>query len=418
MFGSKIKKIISVTLITVFMMLPLAGCSEDEVKKIPAAYGSYGADFARELAASYPYRKAYSGQETAAGEMIRLELSSLGYEVEEQPFTNEEGETSRNLIVHVEGKGFMGETEEGSGEYTEIRKSVLIGAHYDSAFGADDMPEEGDYTYDGISDNASGVGCVMTSAKRISEYQDIGFDVTIVFFGAGHDDFAGARAYYASMTPDERESTEVMYCIESIYGGDKVYANAGMNSLDLSQKYQMRRKLYQAYDVAYDSELASTNGFSLLYNESGIVTDLNEDGQNDVYREVSVNRSDYVVFDSANIPIVFFDSGDYFFTSLDETKETKNLNLQEFGGAIRGTLLDSSEVLDSILVTEEQDVLEIRINNIAYVILESMLKGSDFGMTHEEYEYMLANPTEPSESEESGESVSESTSAASSAAEG
>ena len=100
MFGSKIKKIISVTLITVFMMLQLAGCSEDEVKKIPAAYGSYGADFARELAASYPYRKAYSGQETAAGEMIKLELSSLGYEVEEIKKSNDM-QTIRQIRAHV-----------------------------------------------------------------------------------------------------------------------------------------------------------------------------------------------------------------------------------------------------------------------------------------------------------------------------
>ena len=56
-------------------------------------------------------------------------------------------------------------------------------------------------------------------------------------------------------------------------------------------------------------------------------------------------------------------------------------------------------MLDPILVTEEKDILEIRINNIAYVILESMLKGSDFAMTHEEYEYMLANPTESLEEE-------------------
>ncbi|SEV84655.1 alkaline phosphatase isozyme conversion protein [Ruminococcaceae bacterium KH2T8] len=396
MLTDSIKKIVSVALVSVFLLMPLAGCSEETENKIPANYGSYGADFARQLATTYPYRKPFSSQETAAGEMIRLELSNLGYDVVTQPFSTDEG-SSNNYIVTIEGKGFMGETEEGSGEYTDVRRSVVIGAHYDSAYGSDDIPE--DYTYDGISDNASGVGCLMTIAKRISEYENIGFDVTIVFFGAGNADHAGARAYYASLTQEEKESMEVMYCVESIYGGDKVYASAGFNSLELSQKYAMRRKLYQAYDVAYDSELASRNGFSLLYNECGIQTDLDEDGDKDVYREVSLHKSDYVVFDEANIPIVYFDSCDYFFTSIDDMKETKNLHLQEFGGAIRNTFLDSTEVLDPILVTEEKDILEIRINNIAYVILESMLKGSDFAMTHEEYEYMLANPTESLEEE-------------------
>ena len=275
MLTDSIKKIVSVALVSVFLLMPLAGCSEETENKIPANYGSYGADFARQLATTYPYRKPFSSQETAAGEMIRLELSNLGYDVVTQPFSTDEG-SSNNYIVTIEGKGFMGETEEGSGEYTDVRRSVVIGAHYDSAYGSDDIPE--DYTYDGISDNASGVGCLMTIANRISEYENIGFDVTIVFFGAGNADHAGARAYYASLTQEEKESMEVMYCVESIYGGDKVYASAGFNSLELSQKYAMRRKLYQAYDVAYDSELASRNGFSLLYNECGIQTDLDEDG--------------------------------------------------------------------------------------------------------------------------------------------
>ena len=207
-----------------------------------------------------------------------------------------------------------------------------------------------------------------------------------------------------------------MYCIDSIYAGDKVYASSGFNSLVPGQKYQMRRKLYQAYDVVYDSELASRNGFTLLYNESNIVTDVNGDGNADVYREITVNRSDYVVFDEAGIPIVYFDSADYFFPSIEEMKETKNLNLQDFGGALRGTPLDSSEILDPILCTEEKDVLQIRINNIAYTILESMRKGSDFGMTQEQYEEYLREKTEDTDPSAST-SVTSATSAATTAAE-
>ena len=47
MLIDRIKKIVSVALVSVFMLMPLAGCSEEKENKIPAAYGSYGADFAR-----------------------------------------------------------------------------------------------------------------------------------------------------------------------------------------------------------------------------------------------------------------------------------------------------------------------------------------------------------------------------------
>ena len=372
------------------LMLSFASCSSDEdaLPKLPADYGTYGADFARELAAQYPCRKAFSDQEEQAGEMIEQEFRSLGYEVEKQTFSNMYGAYSANYIVRIEGDGFIEMNEDGSG--SEIRKTVVIGAHYDNAYATTDLPS--DCTYDGISDNASGIGVLMTIASRIQEYDKLGFDVILVAFGASSWDYMGARNYYNTLTPEEQASIEVMYCIESIYGGDKVYASSGLNSLDLSRKYAMRRKLYQAYDVAYDSMLASVNSFSLLYNESGIIADLNGDGVDDIFREVSNHPSDYVPFDDAGIPIVFFDSCDYFFNDLDDIKETKNLNLQEYGGKIRGTYLDSTEILDEVLTGEDgTDILEVRINNISYVILESMMKGSDYGMTHDEYDALMAD---------------------------
>ena len=91
---------------------------------------------------------------------------------------------------------------------------------------------------------------------------------------------------------------------------------------------------------------------------------------------------------------------------MDEMKDTKNLNLQDFGGNIKGTPADSTELLDSVIrkddIDEDEDgipdksgdVLQIRINAIAFVILETLNKGSDDGMTPKAYKEYLANPTE------------------------
>ena len=385
--SKEIKRLFALLLCLV-MGLGLISCSKSEAtEQKPADFGSYGADFARKLAKKYPYRKAYTGTETEAGEMIKKEFEDLGYKVQTQNFTSVYGSNSANYIVHIDGSGFV--EPDGKGGLKEFKKTVVIGAHYDSAFSSDEVPEG--YTYDGISDNASGVGCLVTIAKEIKNSGDLGFDIEIVAFGAGSDDFRGAEKYFESLSSEEQSQIEVMYCIDSIYAGDKVYANAGLNSLSTGGKYnyKMRRKLYQAYDVAYNDMLSSKNGFNLYYNESNIKIDLNGDGEEDTYREVSLNKSDYCVFDSHDIPIVFFDSGDYFFDSLDKVKETKNLNLQEFDGKIAGTLLDSSTVLDEVQVKDDKDLLEIRINNVSYCIMGTLTKGSDFGMTHAEYEESL-----------------------------
>ena len=376
------KRLIAFLMSLIMFIIPVASCSDDTDEVIlQADYGSYGADVARELASLYPYRRAYSEQEAQAGEYIRGKFEELGYEVSRQDFDSLYGGTSSNYIVNISGKGFFSVDEYGNPQ--EVRRTIVIGAHYDDSFS--DSQVDPSYGYDGISDNASGIGCLLTIAAQIKNYEDLSFDVILVAFGAGNDNYRGAEAFVNSLTDEVASSIDCMYCIDSIYGGDKVYASAGYNSLLMSQKYQMRRKLYQAYDVVYDSLLYSQYGFSLYYNESGLITDLNGDGFDDIYREVSANKSDYVPFDNMNIPIVYFDSGDYFFDSMEEMKDTKNLNLQEFGGIIRSTPIDSSMVLDEFMVTEESDQLQIRINCIAYVILESMMKGSDYAMTYTEY---------------------------------
>lgn len=380
---NKFIKTIALILTAIIFITPLAACSDGEEETLlQADYGTYGADIAREFASLYPYRAPYSSEEAQAGLYIKSKFEELGYEVSEQNFTNEYGQSSTNYFVSYSGRGFINLDEYGNPE--EVRRTIVIGAHYDDMFSADMVDPS--YGYDGISDNASGIGCLLTIAAQISTYEDLPFDVYLVAFGAGNDNFAGARAFANSLTPEMLSLIDCMYCIDSIYGGDKVYASAGYNSLNMSQKYQMRRKLYQAYDVTYDSLLYTQYEFSLYYNESGVITDLNGDGFDDIYREVSHNKSDYVPFDELNIPIVYFDSADYFFNSMSEMKDSKNLNLQEYEGMIRNTPLDSSLILDPFKIDEDRDILQIRINCIAYIILESMMKGSDFAMTHNEYE--------------------------------
>ncbi len=398
----EIIKRLTAVLITASVCLSLAACKDGETKKtIPADYGSYGADIARELAQTYPNRKAYSSDEAAAGSYICEKMKDLGYEPVIQSFTGSSGLTSNNYIVKIEGTGFY--VQDDAGNFNLEKRIAVIGAHYDVPNPAGEA--EG-YSYDGISDNASGIGCLMTALSQAKTYTDMGYDVYFVAFGAGTDNYAGAYAFYESLTDEERASIDVMYCIDSIYAGDKVYASAGYNSLISGKKYAMRRKLYQTYDVCYANTLYTNYKFDIYYNESGIKTDLDGDGVVDIYNEVSANRSDYVVFDEAGIPVVFFDSYDYNFKSMDEMKDTKNLNLQDFGGNIKGTPADSTELLDSVIrkddIDEDEDgipdksgdVLQIRINAIAFVILETLNKGSDDGMTPKAYKEYLANPTE------------------------
>ena len=111
----------------------------------------------------------------------------------------------------------------------------------------------------------------------------------------------------------------------------------------------------------------------LYYNMSLLNFDVNGDTINDEYREVTKVRSDYTVFDNQNIPVVFFESSDYNFSKLADMKETKNLTLQDYNGAVRDTPLDSSELLKEAL---DEKRLETRINVVSFITIKAVEKGS------------------------------------------
>lgn len=419
--------------------LVLTSCKKGENTSTKAAdYGSYGADIAREIASKFPDRKPYSEGESAVGDYIAGKIKEIGYTPEVQTFSKEVGEgeeaetkSSANYIVKIPGTGFYCRQDDGT--YQIEHRVAIIGAHYDAAVLPEYAPKEDEkeepketeegaepterpkYMFDGVSDNASGTACVLTALKAFKDYQNVAYDVWFVFFGAGTDEQAGANAFCASLKSDVLYSIDVMYDIDSLYAGDKVYASSGFKSLINNKKYEMRRKLYQAYDVCFAKPLYTYYRFDLYYNESGLRFDVNDDGYKDVFNELPNTISDYKPFDDRGIAIVYFESYDYNYNDLEKMKETKNLNLQDFGGKVRRTPSDCAYFLDPLLIGDDVDRdgdgeidctgdrLQIRVNCVAFIVLQALLKGSDKGMTPAAYEEFKAEATKQTYFTESSE---------------
>lgn len=365
--GLKPVKLISV-LMSICFCFSLLACGNDDEESKPADYGDYGAAFAEKLAEACPYRNAFSTGEAEAGLLVKKELESIGYTVEVQDFQTPAGHNSNNYIVRIPGEGFM--QRDSFGEYSLAKKTVVIGAHYDSPVSYDDRAEYPQY--DGIQNNACGIGALMTIAKEMYG-KTYGYNVIIVAFGASSANYSGARFFVNSLSETEQKNIDCMYCIESIYAGDKLYAHAGLSSLKDGKKYSYRRKLYEAYDVAYENSVASETGVELYYNMSLLSFDVDGNGKEDMYREVTKVQSDYCVFDALSIPVVFFESSDYNFSKLEDMKETKNLELQKYSGAIRGTAYDSLSILQESL---DEERLQTRINVVSFIVIKAVEKGS------------------------------------------
>ncbi|MGI6090531.1 MAG: M28 family peptidase [Saccharofermentanales bacterium] len=339
-------------------------------------------------------------------------------QIQEFDYRSDSGQIrhSQNIICRLEGSGFIKLDAEGkeTSEYLDNKWSI-VGAHYDvlvtgpdfrtntditeqsdeengESSGGQEAPEEAistttteedisvemteednlldkpgwqmereipipvDYrTYDGINNNASGVACVLSVARAMRD-DPPGFDTVFVLFGAGTDNQAGAKTYLSSLDSEERATLEAMYNVEAIFAGDKVYAHAGTNSVRTGNQkdYHMRRKLYEATDVFYHYRLNTNNGYSLYTNQSTLRVNAGLGGIS-IFSEWTSKVSDHTPFDLSNIPVVYFESGEYNINDLAEVGlESRNPSFSSTEGRISGTPFDSSIYLTALFMDMAQ----------------------------------------------------------------
>ena len=245
---------------------------------------------------------------------------------------------------------------------TPGRFQIVFGAHYDTKIGA---AEAEDYPhYDGINDNASSVAALMALARNLRGKR-MGFDISLVFFGAGHDQYRGARVYAASL--DEQDPPiENVVILDGIYAGDELYAHSGRNSLLPNRKYMMRRGLYRLTDVYLQYDVHTKFDVSLLTNQAACMVKVPAlSDQECLYREFSLRDSDYLPFDEAGIPLVFMDSGDYWISSPDDFRETGNIEYEDRKGMVTGSDAESLPMLSEVFGEER---LRNRINAAAFML--------------------------------------------------
>ncbi len=368
----------------------LSACGRPQ--KAPTLNGETGYRIALDLARQVAFRSPYTEGEKKAADFIVQQFQSMGYQPERQAFTDESGQESANIVVKIPGNGFWQSTtdkplvdpdkqtladvfgQKKQQDRMRVQKQVIIGAHYDTPLGEAD--QEKYPTYNGLSGNASGIGVLFEVAERL-RYQRQGFDVILVAFGAGNDHFKGAQAFVDQMSQTDLSNTDAVYVVESIYGGDKLYAHAGRNALTAASSYEMRRKLYQTTDVIFESNLPDDIDSDILFNEGmGQVAYPPDTDNRYLYREFTLTDSDYVPFDEKGLPIVYLESANYDYPNPEDCRETKRPAFNEFDGHVRGTVGDSTDNLSNIMGLEK---LKKRIHTISYVLIGCLNKGIEGG---------------------------------------
>ena len=351
-------------------VLTLTACRSKRTQDLGWAKSDYGAEIAKRLT-DLGARPAGSSACKQAADIINEEFQKLGYQPELQAVSG----LGDNVIVKIPGYGLRYNRK----DYSKARK-LALGKHLGQREGAaivmaryTTVSGENVTEANGLSDNAASIGALLTLAKQLKT-QKIGYDVVLVALCSNQTE--GAQTLLNSLSAAEKEHLSVVYELRNIFGGSRLYAHSGWNSLNKEEKYQRRLPVYQIVDLALEAGLGSKHSpFESIYtNQAGfmVASPLNK-AENVVYREFTLNTSDYRVFDEAGIDTVYIESWNYFGKNLEEIKQTDSRLYAESNGLIAGTNFDN---YTKLLENSSAEQLSKRINSSAFIVLKALYKGA------------------------------------------
>ena len=196
--------------------------------------------------------------------------------------------TSQNIVFRREGA---------------LDKKVVLAVHYDSAYvyelvenQSTGKNEKVGIVSDGINDNAASIALLLTLAKNLdAQVEDFGYDLEIVFFGAGTNDYAGSRFYNQGKSDKDCEKTLLMINFDKIALGDYVYAYVN--------EFESPQENY------FNKILKSKGTFKKLKSANAL--DTNSSSPNGLnYTHIGL-EGDHAIFMSRNINVLSFISGNY-----------------------------------------------------------------------------------------------------------
>ena len=237
-----------------------------------AEQGAYGEDayaYMQYIQTNYPSRIVGTPNEKAMEAWLIQEVTGMGY----APYTfftewDQWGTHYEGDVILFEKPG-------------RTQRRIVVGAHYDSV------------DTHGADDNASGVGLLLETAKRMRQ-ADTEYTIQFALFSIEEPGAMGSQYYVSRETQEYRDSVAVMINLDTIAAGDNMYIYGG--SLD-EQGNQVRTwGAYQALATA--QALGLPMSFHPDVNEAYPVP-------------IKNTASDHMAYDFHNIPYIYFEASNW-----------------------------------------------------------------------------------------------------------
>ncbi len=251
------------------------------------ADGDFGTDaytYMEYLSTNYPERIAGSDVVNEARNWLISTVQGFGYEVSAEycEGTSPLGwgdYTGYNLTF----------TKQGASE-----KTIVVCAHYDCAWTT------------GADDNASGVGVLLETAKRVYA-EELPYTVQFILFDIEEPGCVGSQYYVEHASQEYLDSLLCVINIDSVAAGDVMYAYGG--DVDEQGNFMRTWALWQTIEIAQSLNIDVT---------------IHPDVNSDYPTPTKNDGSDQTAFNAVGIPYVYFEASNWNGASYNNFYQTSN----------------------------------------------------------------------------------------------
>lgn len=191
--------------------------------------GAVASQHARYLATVFPGRMTGSPAEMLAADYVNQQFSRMGYQsdIRELDIHYPYRHAARQVDwQHVKGHMVI------AGKKAASPYQIIVMAHLDTFAPQNDSDTRnnlGGLTYQGLDDNAAGVGVMLELAERL---RDVPTDYTVRFIASSGEEEGrfGSINYVEKMSARDRVNTLLVINLDNLIVGDKLYFNSGKST--------------------------------------------------------------------------------------------------------------------------------------------------------------------------------------------
>ncbi len=235
------KKKIIITLIVCVLLICCVGCTSKSFDLVPSpltsnpqfskeTLGKKGLEYMKIFAEQYSNRTAGDGADNIFAKYLSQEMLKFGYVGKKGNDQSQvEGITTFTFNPSVNANTLTSYNAIFDKKVNNSKGKIVFTTYYDNCYA---IGNDNQMKSDGSYESGASLAVMLTLAENFAKLDNLQYDLTFAFFGAGAYGYLGAIDYYSSLSNQDKNDISLLIDFGQIVGGDYTYAYSRDKSVD------------------------------------------------------------------------------------------------------------------------------------------------------------------------------------------